>query len=93
MKTRNIVISIACITLFVLVDPMPDKVTDKGLDFPRTDPNRGLSLGFDFKRGDYKYAEDTSFIVPEKTKVIEKTHEPYQMDEDDMEDALDYQGH
>ena len=94
MKARTGIISLIGLVLFLMLDPLTNKpVIDNGLDFPKPDPEKGMSLGYDFKAGDYIYAGDTSFTPPEKPKVKETKKGHYEMTEDDMEDALDYQGH
>lgn len=98
IKARTGIIVILCIAVFYLIEPSLNKPpVDKGLYFPKPDSTRGMAVGYDFKTGDYKYADTTESTVPRpkiKThKVKHNTKEVYQMDEDDMEDELDYIGH
>lgn len=93
IKARTGILVILGIALAYYIEPQLNKPPIyKGLEFPRPDSSKGMPVGYDFKMGDYKYVDTTAVLQPvRRTKRVKpKDNEPYQMDEDDMRDELDY---
>lgn len=91
MKKRHKLLLISwVIIIFFSYKATTDKPKHKGLDFPKSDRTQGMSLGFSFEKGEYRYHSSYNGKLDTSSKVYYKKKKVIEVDEMELLDMLEF---
>lgn len=85
------VIFLVCFALLVFIANLPEE-REPTPPFPKPDPSKGTSLGYDFNKGDYRYASEyprANAVSSKRTTIITESSEDYSISVYRLEDIKD----